>query len=428
MQVRNNVGLNKYPIRSVLVAVTVTAVSLTLAACSSSGKSGSSSPGGSGDIVIGAVAAETGLFGAYGLGDVKGFEAQVDLINKAGGIMGHKLKLVTYDDQSDPAKAVIGVQKLLSMNPRPTMIHCGAISADCAPLLPYTGRAKVITMTAAATQAFTDPKQNPYNFVVFPSADLQTAANIALIKQVGTPDKVGIISGTDTGNKAILGAYKKAFPAGGLNIVKNEEVDPASVDMTAQLQALRSAGVKTLVAQVQATNFVTIMTNIQSIGWSDVKVLAGTTAVNDSVLGHIPDQVKDQFIALGTHSVTRTGDDNSGLSQAEQALIAQMHSLGAPFSFLLGSVNGADEINLIKWAAETAKSVKTEDIYNQLNNLGISTVLPSGLLMSVPHPNWSATNHGLAGADFSRYWTAIKPSASVDGTYQGTVINLPTGS
>jgi branched-chain amino acid transport system substrate-binding protein len=404
--------------------VGVTALALGLAACSSSGKSGSSS-GGKGDLVIGAVAAETGLYGAYGLGDVKGFEAQVDLINKAGGVLGHKLKLITYDDQSDPAKAVIGVQKLLSMNPRPIMIHCGAISADCAPLLPYTGRAKVITMTAAATPAFSDPKQNPYNFVVFPSADLQTAANIALIKQIGTPDKVGIISGTDTGNKAILAAYKSAFPAGGLTIVKNEEVDPTSVDMTAQLQALRSAGVKTLVAQVQATNFVTIMTNIQSIGWSDVKVIAGTTAVNDSVLGHIPAQVKSQFIALGTHSVTRTGNDISSLSQPEQALIGEMHSIGAPFSFLLGSVNGADEINLIKWAAENANSVKTADIYDKLNNLSLSTTLPDGLLMSVPHPNWTPANHGLAGADFTTYWSAITPSPSVDGTYQGTVITLP---
>jgi branched-chain amino acid transport system substrate-binding protein len=373
--------------------------------------------------VVGAVAAETGAYGAYGLGDVKGFEAQIDLINKSGGVLGHKLKLVTFDDQSDPAKAVIGVQKLLSMKPAPIMIHCGAISADCAPLLPFTNRAKVVTMTAAATPAFENPKQNPYTFVVFPSAELQTDANIAFIKAQGS-NQVGIISGTDTGDKAILSAYQSAFPKGGLNIAKTEEVDPSSVDFTAQLQALRSAGVKTLVAQVQVTNFVTIMTNIQSIGWTDVHVVAGTTAVGDSVLGHIPAAVAGQFQALGTHAVVRTGTDLTSLPANEQALIQQMSAIGAPFNFLLGSVNGADEISLIKWAAESAKSVDETAIYNALNHLGRGTTLPSDLLMSVPHPDWSPTSHGLENADFSKYWAAIKPSTAVQGTYLGQIIPL----
>jgi branched-chain amino acid transport system substrate-binding protein len=423
MRFLGTAALQKQRIRHALAGAAAVVLGLGLTACSGDDGNGSSG-GDNAELVVGAVAAETGAYGGYGLGDVKGFEAQINLINKAGGVLGHKLKLVTYDDQSDPAKAVIGVQKLLSMKPTPIMIHCGAISADCAPLLPYTTRAKVLTMTAAATPAFQDPKQNPYNFVVFPSADLQTDANVALIKAQGSA-QVGIISGTDTGNKAILAAYKSAFPKAGLTIVKNEEVEPTAVDFTAQLQSLRSAGVKTLLAQVQATNFVTIMTNIQSIGWTDVHVVAGTTAVNDSVLGHIPAAVAGQFQALGTHGVVRSGEDLGSLPANAKALIDEMTAIGAPFNFLLGSVNGADEISLLKWAVEKAKSVEPTEIFNALNNLGRDTQLPPDLLISVPHPDWSPTNHGLRGADFSKYWAGIKPSASVKGTYVGEVIPLP---
>jgi hypothetical protein len=154
-------------------------------------------------------------------------------------------------------------------------------------------------------------------------------------------------------------------------------------------------------------------------------VLAGSTAVNDSVLGHIPAAVAGQFQALGTHSVVRTGSDLTSLPANEQAFIKEMAAIGAPLDFLLGSVNGADEISLIKWAAESAKSVNETAIFNALNHLGRSTALPSDLLMSVPHPDWSPTNHGLEGADFSKYWAAIKPSSSVQGTYLGQVIPLP---
>ncbi len=416
--------LHKRPWRGALACAAVAALGLATA-CS---KSGDNSGGGNNeDIVIGAVAAMSGSYGGYGLGDVKGLQAQVELINKAGGVQGHKLKLVTFDDQSDPAKAVVGVQQLLSMKPTPLFIHCGAISADCAPLLPYTGRAKVITMTNAATPAFADPKQNKYNFVVFPSADLQTDANVAVIKAKGVPDKVGIISGTDTGDKAILAAYQSAFPKAGLTIAKNVEVDTTAVDFTAQLQQLRSAGVKTLVAQVQATNFVTIMTNIQSIGWTDVTVLAGTTAINDTVLAHIPSAVSKQFLALGTHAVIRTGSDVSGLPANTRALIDEMTAIGAPFDFLLGSVNGADEINLLKWAMDTKKSVDPATVFDALNSLSRGTQLPADQPTTMPHPDWSSTNHGLAGADFSKYWAAIEPSTSVKGTYLGEVIPLSAG-
>jgi branched-chain amino acid transport system substrate-binding protein len=415
---------HRRPLRRAFVCATIAMLGL-VTGCSKAGGGNSTSGGGTQDIVIGAVAAESGSYGAYGLGDVKGFEAQINLINKAGGILGHKLKLVTFDDQSDPAKAVIGVQQLLSSKPTPLMIHCGAISADCAPLLPFTNRAKVITMTNAATPAFADPKQNPYTFVVFPSAQLQTGANVAFIKQVGNPDKVGIISGTDTGNKAILAAYQAAFPKAGLTIVKNVEVDTTAVDFTAQLQSLRTAGVKTLVAQVQATNFVTIMTNIQSIGWNDVTVIAGTTAVSDSVLGHIPASVTNQFRALGTHAVIRSGSDLGSLPANEQALVNEMKAIGAPFNFLLGSANGADEMNLLKWAIESKKSVAPDAVFDALNHLGRDTALPDGLLMSVPHPDWNPQSHGLEGADFSKYWAAIQPSVSVQGTYVGDIIPLP---
>lgn len=439
MHVRSTVGLHQHPIRSGALCLAVVALSLTACSSSGSGKTGGSSSasstgsaaasGSSGStpsgtpITIGIVAAETGAYGAYGLGDEKGIEAQIDLINASGGILGHPLKLDNIDDQSDPSKAVIGVQKLLSENPPPLMMHCGAISADCAPMLPYTGRAKVITMTPAATPAFADPSQNPYNFVVFPGADIQTSARVAALKQVGS-SSVGLLSATDTGDKAILAADQTALPAAGIKIVKSVTVDPTAIDFTAQLQALRSAGVTTIAAEVQATNYVTLMKNIQSIGWKDVKVVAGTTAVADTVLGAIPSAVADQFVAIGVHTVSRTGSDISSLAANEQTLIKKMQELNSPFNALNGATIGADEVSLIKWAAEKANSVDPAAIYKELEGLNLSVQIPDGTFISLPHPDWSSTNHGLKGADLSKYWALIKPGTSVTGTWVGEPLSL----
>jgi branched-chain amino acid transport system substrate-binding protein len=409
------------------------AAALSLAACGggSSGTAKSSDSGGNAGsgsskqpIVIGAVAAESGSYGAYGLADIKGMQAEVNLINNQGGVDGRKLKLVAIDDQSDPSKAVSGVQKLLSQTPKPLMIHCGAISVDCAAILPYTGRTKTITMTPAATPAFENPSKNPYNFVIFVGSDLQVGGTAALMKSAG-PNPAGIISSSDTGGKNIAEAMQKGLPKSGIKIAKTEYVAPDATTFTPALQALRSAGVKTLFAQMESpTSFVTLMDNIQSLGWKDVKVVAGTTAVAQTVLTKIPSAVNDQFVALGTHAVVRTGNDLSSLPATEQKFLEEFKQIKAPTNFMVGSIDGADEVALTAWAAKKAGSAGSSKVYNVLNHLGKNTHLPSDLLMEVPHPDWSPTNHGLKGADLSHYWASVKPSKPIEGIYRGKTLDL----
>jgi hypothetical protein len=232
------------------------------------------------------------------------------------------------------------------------------------------------------------------------------------------------MSGTDTGDKALLAADQTAFAPAGIKVVKSVTVDPTAIDFTAQLQSLRSAGVTTIAAEVQSTNYVTMMKNIQSIGWKDVKVVAGTTAVADTVLGAIPSAVSDQFVAIGVHTVSRSGPDISTLSAQEQALIKKMQDLKSPFNALNGATIGSDEVTLLKWAAEKANSVEPDAIYKVLDSLSSSVSIPDNTFISLPHPNWSSTNHSLSGADLSNYWALIKPGPSVTGTWLGTPLTV----
>ena len=61
------------------------------------------------EIKVGVVQAQTGMYAAFGQGDVFGIKAAVDDINKDGGVkVGDKkipIKLVIVDNESDPNKA-----------------------------------------------------------------------------------------------------------------------------------------------------------------------------------------------------------------------------------------------------------------------------------------------------------------------------------
>jgi branched-chain amino acid transport system substrate-binding protein len=95
----------------------VAAAAITLAACSSSsstsggGNSASKSP-----IVIGTSLSQTGDFSVDGQAFERGYNLWVQNINKAGGLLGHKVTLKVLNDNSDPATVATNYSQLINVD------------------------------------------------------------------------------------------------------------------------------------------------------------------------------------------------------------------------------------------------------------------------------------------------------------------------
>jgi ABC-type branched-subunit amino acid transport system substrate-binding protein len=90
-------------------------MSLVLAACSSGSSSTGGSPSSSGGAVtIGSFSTYTGPNAALGPEQVAGCYTAALLINKAGGILGHKVVCLPIDDRGDPADGVAAATKALA--------------------------------------------------------------------------------------------------------------------------------------------------------------------------------------------------------------------------------------------------------------------------------------------------------------------------
>ena len=109
-----------------LSAAAVAAIAALIAGCGSSGSSlsasGSSFASGSATsgsastspVTIGASLSLSGDFSADGQAFEKGYELWATDINKAGGLLGHAVKLDIISDASSPAQVVTNYQKLIS--------------------------------------------------------------------------------------------------------------------------------------------------------------------------------------------------------------------------------------------------------------------------------------------------------------------------
>lgn len=99
------------------LALSVAALAL-LTACKKPNDSGSGAATGgasSGDTIpVGEFASLTGKEAAFGQSSHKGTVLAIDEINKAGGVLGKQLRLITEDTQSKQGESATGVRKLIS--------------------------------------------------------------------------------------------------------------------------------------------------------------------------------------------------------------------------------------------------------------------------------------------------------------------------
>ena len=91
-----------------LFLATLAAVALLVSSC---GKRGSGD-----EIVIGEYGSLTGTTATFGQSTDNGIQMAFDEINKAGGVLGKKVKIIVEDDQSKPEEAATAVTKLINQD------------------------------------------------------------------------------------------------------------------------------------------------------------------------------------------------------------------------------------------------------------------------------------------------------------------------
>jgi branched-chain amino acid transport system substrate-binding protein len=97
-----------------LCGLSLAASFLLVSGCKKPDESASGTGGGGGTIPVGEYASLTGKEAAFGQSSHKGTELAVEDINKAGGVLGKKLSLLTEDTQSKQGESTTGVRKLVS--------------------------------------------------------------------------------------------------------------------------------------------------------------------------------------------------------------------------------------------------------------------------------------------------------------------------
>lgn len=199
----------------VVALAAVTTVVLSACGSSSSGGGGSSSGSGggggsqSGAINVGVIAPFTGPAAEFGKLLSSPCYAATDLINKAGGVLGHQMHCTSIDDTGDAADAVPNVTRAIATTSNLDMA-IGLESNTAATTVPIVNSSKIPFVTTNGLTAFT---KNSYQYYwrLTPSDDANGAAFADWAVQKGYKN-VAVIFQNGIGSQGNLPGVKSAMP------------------------------------------------------------------------------------------------------------------------------------------------------------------------------------------------------------------------
>jgi len=244
-----------------------------------------------------------------------GMLMKVDEINNKGGIHGRKLRVIVEDNGLNPAKAVRAVEKLVgsdkvfavlnSFGTTPTIAaHGKAIEAGVPHIFPWSGVAGPF-----------HKDRSPISFTFVVNYDWGTAAGVNWAIKNLKPTKIGTLVQDDAFGQLVSKGVADAAKANNMTIAATATFKPTEVDLSAQLSALKNAGVDLVVLGTVVRQTVSAYTGSRQMGWN-VNMITSIPGRNQTILA-IAASTKASLDGLYGISQWRIHDKETDLASAK---------------------------------------------------------------------------------------------------------------
>lgn len=195
-------------------------------------------------IKIGSVLSVTGPAAFLGDPEKKTLDMYVEKINAAGGVLGRRLELYTYDDGTSAGKANTFVKRLIEEDKVDILVG-GTTTGSTMAMVPVVEKAQVPFISLAGAVVIIEPVKK-WVFKT-PHTDRMAAEKVFEDMKKRGISKIGLLAENSgfgqSGKQQTLGVAGKY----GIQIVANETYGPKDADVTTQLTKIKNtAGVQAI--------------------------------------------------------------------------------------------------------------------------------------------------------------------------------------
>ena len=218
---------------------------------------------------VGAVFSVTGRTSFLGEPEKKTAVMIAEAINKVGGINGHPLELVIYDDESDETKAVLAVKRLLKKDKVPVIIG-PSLSGNTLAVVKVMNDAKVPLVSCAASNKIVTPVVDRHWIFKVPQSDTHAVEKVYDHLLKNGINKIAIMSVSTgfgaSGREELL----RLAPQVGIEILADERYGPKDTDITAQLTRIRGTDAQAIVNWSVGPTQVLVVKNWHDLGMTSM--------------------------------------------------------------------------------------------------------------------------------------------------------------
>jgi branched-chain amino acid transport system substrate-binding protein len=241
------------------------------------------------EFLVGSEVPLTGTLARVGTGMMEGIAVAADVFNRKNG--KHKVKIVTIDDESSPAKAVAAVEKLASQGA--LAITGGYGSNNIGPASDAANKAGLVYMTSGGVdEALT--QRGFKTFFRINSAAGYSNAMLGLLTEMGAKS-VSIVYSTKEAPAELAREVEKSLKARGVPVTSHA-FDPAISDFKPVINKIKLQDKSEIIAMIGYENDYVGIIRAAKVLKPDVKALVGVWSLATSKMrADFPDLMENIY-------------------------------------------------------------------------------------------------------------------------------------
>ncbi len=218
---------------------------------------------------IGAIFSVTGVGSFLGEPEKKTAQMVVEEVNKRGGINGHPIELIVYDDESDTTKAALAAKRLIKKDMVSVIIGPTRTGESLA-VVPIAEEAKIPLISCAASYKIVTPIQERRWIFKTAQSDQHAVERIYEYMREKGIRKIGILSDSTSFGASGREELLKYAPSYGIEIVADEKYGPKDTDLTAQFTKVRSVKPDAIINWSIGPTQILVVQTWRSLGLTDI--------------------------------------------------------------------------------------------------------------------------------------------------------------
>jgi branched-chain amino acid transport system substrate-binding protein len=353
------------------VAFTAIAALVTAAGCGSSDSDGGqpASAGGSDGpaLSVGLAIGQTGYLAAVDTPFGQGVELAVDELNKAGGLLGQKVKITKVDMASNAAQATTLTNKLINQDKVGVLVG-GYTSAATAAIAPIAAGRKVPIVAASVP-----PEDPTWVISTLQPVTKTDAVAVEYLQGKLKASKIAVLYSQTPYGQTAAKAMKEVASNGGLEVVASLGVDTGATDLSPQLSKARSAGADAVVDVLTGPVHIVEAKSAATLGLK-IPLVMGTDDLNTfkKATEAYPNTA---FTAIGVQQYPNNLDP--GIKAADEEFLGVLEAKhGTSVSNVADAARGWDAMMILAEAVKNAKATTGEELraaLEQVKHTGTSS-------------------------------------------------------